>query len=119
MPSACRRPPISGPILWSFGCGKLKVLAFYEYSEHKTKLMLYFYQPHATLREVPISSRSGARPWTKVGNGCSEIMAAILEARKLANWDGRPSPVLESAIADGITIAERIMARIDSRWPAK
>jgi hypothetical protein len=47
------------------------------------------------------------------------IAASILAARKLANWDGRPSPVLESAIADAIAIAERIMARIDSRWPAK
>jgi len=27
--------------------------------------------------------------------------------------------MLESAIADAITIAERIMARIDSRWPAQ
>jgi hypothetical protein len=46
------------------------------------------------------------------------IAASILAARKLANWDGRPSPALESAIADAITIAERIMARIDSRWPS-
>lgn len=47
------------------------------------------------------------------------IAASILAARKLANWDGRPSPALESALADAITIAERIMARIDNRWPAK
>jgi gamma-glutamylcysteine synthetase len=47
------------------------------------------------------------------------IAASILAARKLGNWDGRPSPALESAIADAITIAERIMARIDSRWPVK
>lgn len=43
------------------------------------------------------------------------IVASILAARKLANWDGRPSPFLESTIADAITIAERIMTRIDSR----
>ena len=43
------------------------------------------------------------------------IAASILAARKLTHWDGRPSPVLESAIADAISIAERIMARIDSR----
>jgi len=47
------------------------------------------------------------------------IAASILAVRKLANWDGRPSPMLEAAIADAITIAERIMARIDSRWPVK
>jgi len=47
------------------------------------------------------------------------IAASILAARKLAHWDGRPSPALESAIADAIIIAERIMARIDGRWPAK
>jgi hypothetical protein len=46
------------------------------------------------------------------------IAASILAVRKLANWDGRPSPMFESAIADAITIAERIMARIDSRWPS-
>lgn len=47
------------------------------------------------------------------------IAASILAGRRLANWDGRPSPMFESAIADAITIAERIMARIDSRWPVK
>jgi hypothetical protein len=46
------------------------------------------------------------------------IAASILAARKLANWDGHPSPFLESNIADAISIAERIMARIDSRWPS-
>jgi hypothetical protein len=45
------------------------------------------------------------------------IAASILAARKLANWNGRPSPAFESAIADAITIAERIMVRIDARWP--
>ena len=45
------------------------------------------------------------------------IAASILAARKLADWDGRPSPALESAIANAISLAERIMAKIDSRWP--
>lgn len=44
------------------------------------------------------------------------IAASILAARRLANWDGRPSPAFESAIADAISIAERIMQRIDSRF---
>jgi len=47
------------------------------------------------------------------------IAASILAVRKLANWDGRPSPMLEAAIADAISLAERIMARIDARWPVK
>jgi len=47
------------------------------------------------------------------------IAASILAVRKLANWDGRPSPMLEATIADAITLAERIMARIDSRWPSQ
>jgi len=47
------------------------------------------------------------------------IAASILASRHLANWDGRPSPAVESAIADAISLAERIMARIDSRWPVK
>jgi hypothetical protein len=46
------------------------------------------------------------------------IAASILAARKLAQWDGKPSPASETAISDAITTAERIMARIDSRWPA-
>jgi hypothetical protein len=45
------------------------------------------------------------------------IAAAILACRRLAYWDGRPSPMLECAIADAITVAERILAKIDSRWP--
>ncbi len=46
------------------------------------------------------------------------IAASILAARKLAEWDGRPSPAFESAIANAISVAERILSRIDSRWPA-
>jgi hypothetical protein len=45
------------------------------------------------------------------------IAASILAARKLAQWDGRPSPASEIAISDAIATAERIMAKIDSRWP--
>ena len=47
------------------------------------------------------------------------IAACILAARKLAQWDGRPSPALESTIADAITMAEKIMRRIDARWPTE
>ena len=47
------------------------------------------------------------------------IAAAILAARRLASWDGRPSPAFESAISSAIEVAERILARIDARWPVK
>ena len=47
------------------------------------------------------------------------IAASILAARHLANWDGRPSPAVESAIANAITMAERILNKIDSRWPVR
>jgi hypothetical protein len=47
------------------------------------------------------------------------IAASILAARNLAHWDGRPSPASESDIWNAITSAERIMAKIDSRWPTK
>ena len=49
------------------------------------------------------------------------IAASILAARKLAqaNWDGKPSPLRESAIYDAITTAESIMQRIDERWPER
>ena len=46
------------------------------------------------------------------------IAASILAARKLANWNSRPSPMLETAIADAIAVAERILVKIDARWPA-
>jgi hypothetical protein len=46
------------------------------------------------------------------------IAASILAARKLAASDGRSTPALEYAIGDAISIAEKILARIDSRWPA-
>jgi len=45
------------------------------------------------------------------------IAASILAARKLAQLDDRPSPARESAIADAIKNAERIMQRIDAKWP--
>jgi hypothetical protein len=46
------------------------------------------------------------------------IAASILAARNLAQWDGRPSPASEAAMANAITAAERIMSKIDARWPA-
>ena len=47
------------------------------------------------------------------------IAASILAARKLAQWDGKPSPASEIAISDAIATAERIMAKIDGRWPVR
>ena len=43
------------------------------------------------------------------------IAASILVAHKWVQLDGKPSPALDGAIADAITLAERIMQRIDSR----
>jgi hypothetical protein len=48
------------------------------------------------------------------------IMAAILAARKLAQYDGgKRVPATMCAIADAIRWAEEIMKEIDSRWPAE
>jgi hypothetical protein len=48
------------------------------------------------------------------------IMAAILAARKLAQYDGGTRvPATICAIADAIRWAEEIMAEIDRRWTAK
>ena len=48
------------------------------------------------------------------------IMAAILAARKLAQYDGgKRVPATVSAIADSISWAEQIMEEIDRRWPSK
>jgi hypothetical protein len=46
------------------------------------------------------------------------IAASILVARKSAQLEGKPSPALDSAIADAISLAERIMKQIDARWAA-
>jgi hypothetical protein len=48
------------------------------------------------------------------------IMAAILAARKLAQYDsGTRVPATISAIGDAIRWAEEIMAGIDRRWDAR
>jgi hypothetical protein len=47
------------------------------------------------------------------------IMAAILAARKLAQYDGgKRVPATVSAISDAILWAEEIMEEIDRRCPA-
>jgi hypothetical protein len=43
------------------------------------------------------------------------IAASILVSRKFAELGGKSSPALEYAIADAISMAEKMMARIDSR----
>lgn len=45
------------------------------------------------------------------------IAAAILAARNLAHWDGRPSPALDATIANALSLAERILSKIDMLWP--
>ena len=45
------------------------------------------------------------------------IMASILAARKLAQYDGgKRVPATMSAIADAVRWAEEILKEIDSRW---
>jgi hypothetical protein len=33
------------------------------------------------------------------------------------DWSGRPTPASESAMANAIAAAERILSKIDDRWP--
>jgi hypothetical protein len=48
------------------------------------------------------------------------IIASILAARKLANYDPvRQVPATMSAIADAVKWAEEILKEIDSRWPTR
>jgi hypothetical protein len=56
--------------------------------------------------------------WTRVEKRVLLIAATILAARKLAQFD-KPCPGVESAIADGIKMAEKIMRKIDALYPAK
>jgi hypothetical protein len=47
------------------------------------------------------------------------IVAGILAARKLAQYDGgKRVPATMSAISDAVRWAEEIMREIDQRWPA-
>jgi len=45
--------------------------------------------------------------------------ATILAARKLNEIGDRPCPARECAIADAIENAERILEKIDERWPSQ
>lgn len=46
------------------------------------------------------------------------IMAAILAARKLAQYDGGGRvPATVAAISDAVRWAEEIMREVDQRWP--
>jgi hypothetical protein len=46
------------------------------------------------------------------------IAAAILAARKLANYDGgKRVPATVAAISDAVRWAEAILKEIDERWP--
>jgi hypothetical protein len=58
--------------------------------------------------------------WTKSRKRVIAVMASILAARKLAQYDGgkRVSATM-SAIADAVRCAEETMEEIDSGWPVK
>jgi hypothetical protein len=46
------------------------------------------------------------------------IMASILAARKLAQYDGgKRVPATVAAISDAVRCAEEILREIDQRWP--
>lgn len=46
------------------------------------------------------------------------IAASILAARSVAQFDRR-SPAFDNAISDAISTAERILSKIDNRWPTR
>jgi hypothetical protein len=46
------------------------------------------------------------------------VAATILAARKLAQFD-KPCPGIEAAISNSISMAEKIMRKIDDLYPAK
>ena len=66
------------------------------------------------------AARRQAGVYRKVDEGRKRVLliaATILAARHLVHWDGRPSPAVENAIANAISLAERIMNKIDRKWP--
>jgi len=49
------------------------------------------------------------------GRKRTNLVAASILARKLAQFDGKSSPALANVIAEAITLAERIMQKVDNR----
>jgi hypothetical protein len=64
-----------------------------------------------------MNASSLEQTWTKAA---TELMlaATILAARKLAQYD-KPCPGIESAIANAVAMAEKIMRKIDALYPVK
>jgi hypothetical protein len=63
--------------------------------------------------------RSGAGQMDESRKRVIGIMASILAARKLAQYDGGARvPATITAIGDVVRWAEQIMQAIDERWPA-
>ena len=46
------------------------------------------------------------------------ILFLLLLAAGLASWELR-SPAVECAITDAIALAERILSKIDAKWPKR
>ena len=58
--------------------------------------------------------------YTPVDEGRKRVLliaASILAARKLAQYD-KPCPAIEATIANSISMAEKIMRKIDAMFPA-
>jgi hypothetical protein len=86
--------------------------------EQITNIVLYSHQPRAKLREVPLSSRSGAAQMDEGRKRVIGIMAAILASLHMQTADdlfGTPegSPRTDKLIDASIQWAERIMRKID------
>jgi hypothetical protein len=85
----------------------------WEPSEGTSLMLTMYFELGADMAGCLHSPR---RPHVSIGLG---EHIGLLAARRLGQWDGKRSPALECAIADAISLAERIMARIDSRWPVE
>jgi hypothetical protein len=78
-----------------------------------------FHSPEQPRIHWRIKSEYGRMPEMDEGRKRVLLIAAsILAARKLAQSNPPPrSPAFEAAIADALSTAERIMKRIDERFP--
>ena len=47
------------------------------------------------------------------------IAASIIAAQRLSQLDFKPCPAYEVVLANAITAAEKLLSRIDSRWPKR
>jgi hypothetical protein len=79
------------------------------------------WKPMACQADSALGKQKAKLYYTPVEEGRKRVLliaASILAARKLAQYD-KPCPAIEATIADSISMAEKIMRKIDAMIPSR